>query len=214
MAMVNRAPHGRPGHGDTVNPQDAAWLAGFAFAKTSVFIQTPTFNAPPVVEACLAAVRRGIVCTLYLDLGFNDEGELLPYQGGTNEDVSEKMYKALNREDERERLRVFWYTGWSVTPIPEASSPISKCEILTPVHACISSGKDMKEPINASEQKRNCHVKLMIVDGAVGMQGNGNQDSQSWFHSQEINVMVDSEQICREWVGPRRRSNERVYKAR
>ena len=142
MALVNRQPHGQPGHGDTVNPQDAAWLAGFRHAQRSVFIQTPTFNAPPVVEACLAAVRRGIKVTLYLDLGFNDSGELLPYQGGTNEDVSEKMYKALEKEDEKERLHVYWYTG-----------------------------KDMNAPINAKEQKRNCHVKLMIVDDQVGIQG-------------------------------------------
>ena len=30
--------------------------------------------------------------------------------------------------------------------------------------------------------------------------GNGNQDSQSWFHSQEANIMVDSAQLCAEWV--------------
>ena len=110
IALVNRVAHGRPGHGDTVNPQDAAFLAGFRFARKNVFIQTPTFNAPPVVEACLEAVKRGIECTLYLDLGFNDEGELLPYQGGTNEDVSEKMYKELD-DDHKQLLRVFWYTG-------------------------------------------------------------------------------------------------------
>lgn len=40
----------------------------------------------------------------------------------------------------------------------------------------------------------------MIVDGSVGIQGNGNQDVQSWYHSQEINVLVDSELICREWA--------------
>ena len=38
-----------------------------------------------------------------------------------------------------------------------------------------------------------------VVDGHVGMQGNGNQDTQSWFHSQEINVMIDSPLICGEW---------------
>jgi len=37
------------------------------------------------------------------------------------------------------------------------------------------------------------------VDGHVGIQGNGNQDTQSWFHSQEINIMIDSHLICSEW---------------
>jgi hypothetical protein len=39
----------------------------------------------------------------------------------------------------------------------------------------------------------------MIVDDQVGVQGNGNQDAQSWYHSMEINIMVDSELICRAW---------------
>ena len=37
-------------------------------------------------------------CNIYLEgrqSGFNDAGELLPEQGGTNEDVVDKMYKDL-----------------------------------------------------------------------------------------------------------------------
>ena len=33
---------------------------------------SPTFNAAPVVEAIVAAARRGVKCALYLDLAFND----------------------------------------------------------------------------------------------------------------------------------------------
>ena len=44
--------------------------------------------------------------------------------------------------------------------------------------------------------------------------GNGNQDTQSWYHSQEINVMVDSGDICRAWIdGIRRNQNTHVYGA-
>ncbi len=34
----------------------------------------------------------------------------------------------------------------------------------------------------------------------MGVIGSGNQDTQSHFHSQEANVMVDSEQIVTEWM--------------
>lgn len=34
--------------------------------------QTPTFNAPAVVDATLAAIRKGKEITLFVDLGFND----------------------------------------------------------------------------------------------------------------------------------------------
>ena len=38
IAMVNRKPHGLPGHQDIRVPQDAAWLAGFRYAEKSVFM--------------------------------------------------------------------------------------------------------------------------------------------------------------------------------
>lgn len=58
---------------------------------TYIYSQTPTLNAAPVVRAVLEACktggpnRTGIQVTLFLDLGFNDKGESVPFQGGTNE---------------------------------------------------------------------------------------------------------------------------------
>lgn len=40
---------------------------------------------------------------------------------------------------------------------------------------------------------------FLIADGHIGIQGSGNQDTQSWYHSQEINILIDSEDICRKW---------------
>lgn len=52
----------------------------------------------------------------------------------------------------------------------------------------------------------------MIVDSHVGIQGNGNQDTQSWYHSQEANIMIDSAQICGEWMEAiRRNQNTHLY---
>lgn len=47
----------------------------------------------------------------------------------------------------------------------------------------------------------------MVVDGTVGIQGNGNQDTQSWFHSMEGNLMVDCESVCRDWLEALERGN-------
>ncbi|KAG1818492.1 uncharacterized protein BJ212DRAFT_1345885 [Suillus subaureus] len=153
MVLVNRAPNGSPG-----NP------------------------AIPVVEGILNAVRRGIECTLYIDVGFNDGGEALPGQGGTNEEVSKTMFAQLT-DEEKEKLKLYWYTG-----------------------------KDQIKPVNASAQKRNCHVKLMTIDDSVGIVGNGNQDTQSWYHSQEVNVMVDNPTVCQEWFdGVRRNQNTHLH---
>jgi hypothetical protein len=94
------------------------------------YSQTPTFNASPIVSAVLNACRRGVQVTLYLDLGFNDQGEMIPFQGGTNEEVVHKMYRTLNTEGNgaEKHLEVFWYTG-----------------------------KDQTKPLNAARKERNCH---------------------------------------------------------
>jgi len=170
MAMVNRKPRGSTDYKDTDNPQYTAWLAAMLYATKSVFIQTPTFTAPAIVKATLATVRRGILVTIFADLGFNDAGEAMPKQGGTNEAVFKQMFDGLE-EEHKPNLRVFWYTA-----------------------------KDMIRPVNASKKQRNCHVKLMVVDDVVGIQGSGNQDAQSWSHSQEANILIDSAGVCKEWL--------------
>jgi len=57
-------------------------------------------------------------------------------------------------------------------------------------------------------------VKLLIADSHIGIQGNGNQDTQTWFHSQEINFMIDSATVCAAWEeGIRRNQNTHIYGA-
>ncbi|KDR78755.1 hypothetical protein GALMADRAFT_244306 [Galerina marginata CBS 339.88] len=182
IAMVNRKPRGAIEYTDINNPQDMAWLAGMHYAQKTVFIQTPTYNAAAVVDATMAAIRRGIEVTLYACLGYNDGGEALPLQGGTNEVVVAKMFKELQPE-QRKLFKVYWYTG-----------------------------KDMCRPVNASKKQRNCHVKIMIIDDHIGIMGNGNQDSQSWYHSQEANILIDSPAVCKEWAeGIRTNQNTHIY---
>lgn len=99
-------------------------------------------NAEPLLEPLLNAVRRGVVVTCYLCLGYNDAGELLPFQNGTNEMIANRLYKALDSNQEKERLRIFYYVG-----------------------------KDQTKPIHNSFKKRSCHIKLMIVDEQITIQG-------------------------------------------
>lgn len=114
IALVNRPARGTPGHIDTANPQDAAWMGAFRHAKKSIFIQSPTLNASPAIEGIIDACRRGITVTIWLGLGFNDLVEGFgTFQGGTNEYVIKKLYKKLREgKDGAEKfLEVFWYTG-------------------------------------------------------------------------------------------------------
>ncbi|KAL6232585.1 hypothetical protein BDW75DRAFT_217392 [Aspergillus navahoensis] len=171
MALVNREPYGSPDHTSTVVPQNAAWLAAINHAERSIFIQTPNMNAEPLLEPLLNAVRRGVIVTCYLCLGYNDAGQLLPFQNGTNEMISNRLYTSLETDEEKSRLRIFNYVA-----------------------------KDQTRPIHNKFKKRSCHIKLMIVDEAVAIQGNGNLDTQSYYHSQEVNLLLDSPLICRTWL--------------
>ena len=170
IALVNRKPYGAANHDGVYMPQNEAWLSAVRNATHSVFIQTPDLNAAPLLPELLAAVRRGINVTYYVCLGYNDAGELLPRQGGHNEMVSNKLYEELTEPAERARLHVHYYVA-----------------------------KDQVMPIHNKFKSRSCHIKLMIVDEHLGIMGNGNQDAQSWYHSQEVNIMIDSAAICAKW---------------
>jgi phosphatidylserine/phosphatidylglycerophosphate/cardiolipin synthase-like enzyme len=75
-----------------------------------------------------------------------------------------------------------------VTPPLLFSSP-------SPLFLCIQI-----RPHNAIFKSRNCHIKFLAVDGQCAVVGNGNMDSQSFWHSQEANVLIDSPQIVADWM--------------
>lgn len=182
IALVSRLPYGEPNNGNVFVPQNEAWLSCIRNATSSIFIQTPDLNATQLHPALIAALKRGIEITYYVCLGYNDAGEIMPGQGGTNEMFAGKLVDALS-EPERKLLHICYYVG-----------------------------KDQDHPIHHNFKARSCHVKLLIADGHIGIQGSGNQDTQSWYHSQEINVMIDSEEMCRKWrEGIERNQNTAQY---
>lgn len=182
IAVVSRPPYGAPNNHDVLVPQNEAWLSCIRNATRNIFIQTPDLNATPLLAAMATALERGVEITYYVCFGYNDAGELMPGQGGTNEMFATKLIKTLSPQ-QRSLLTICYYVG-----------------------------KDQDHPIHNSFKQRSCHVKLLIADGHIGIQGSGNQDTQSWYHSQEINVMIDDEEMCRKWrEGIERNQNTAKY---
>lgn len=192
IAVVNRRPWGAPNHECVNVPQNEAWLAAIRNAQKTLFIQTPNLNASPLLPALKDAVRRGIEVTYYVCMGYNDAGELLPFQGGNNEMVANELYTGMS-EEHKKNLRIHYYVAKDqVTPIHnkfKARSCHSKCTIY-----------------RKATYTDTLTVKLLIADDHVGIQGNGNQDTQSWFHSMEVNIMIDSYEICKDWKEQLRRN--------
>lgn len=186
MAMCSRKPYANITNDSLFVPQNEAFLSLIRNAQKSIFIQTPDLNAKPLLPALLSAIQhRQIRVTYYVCLGYNDGGELLPHQGGTNEMNANYLYSQLTTPAEKNLLQVYYYVA-----------------------------ADQTRPIHNVWKQRSCHIKLMIVDDCVAIQGSGNQDTQSWFHSQEVNVLIDSAVICRAWKeGIERNQNTHLYGA-
>lgn len=171
MAVVSRPAYGGLDSGNINVPQNEAWLSLVRHAKKSIFIQTPDLNAEPLLQALSQALTRGVEVTYFVCFGYNDAGEMIIGQGGTNEQAAQRLITSLPPDGhERGLLHIYHYVA-----------------------------KDQDHPIHHSFRARDCHVKLLIVDDTVGVHGSGNQDTQSWCHSQELNVMVDSPEICARW---------------
>jgi phosphatidylserine/phosphatidylglycerophosphate/cardiolipin synthase-like enzyme len=170
MAMVSRKPYANRNNDSVHVPQNEAFLALIEHAKHSIFIQTPNLNAKDLLPALAAALERGVEVTYYVCLGYNDAGEMLPGQNGTNEQAAKRLFQSLTSEEAKSRLNIFFYVA-----------------------------ADQTEPKHNIFKQRSCHIKLLIADEQVAIQGSGNQDTQTWYHSQEVNVMVDSAEVCKVW---------------
>ena len=135
MALVNRRPWGAPNHECVNVPQNEAWLAAIRNAKSKIFIQTPNLNASPLLPALREAAERGIEVTYYVCMGYNDSGELLPFQGGNNEMVANELYTKMS-EESKKNLRIHYYVA-----------------------------KDQVMPIHNKFKARSCHSKSFSTYG-------------------------------------------------
>ncbi|KAG9503495.1 hypothetical protein J7337_006340 [Fusarium musae] len=147
MALVSRPPYGAIDSKSVHVPQNEAWLSLIRNAKHNIFIQTPDLNAAPLIPALKEALRRGVEVTYYVCFGYNDPGEMIPGQGGTNDQIAQNLVSSLTKDSpERKLLHIYNYVG-----------------------------KDQDHPIHHSFKARSCHIKLLIVDGSSGDQSHGRQ---------------------------------------
>lgn len=92
MALVNRSPYGPPKHTAVSNPQNAAWLSALRNATRTVFIQSPTLNAEPLIPAIREACERGVDVYCYVCLGYNDAVSLPLTSSYTSRQVLPRAY--------------------------------------------------------------------------------------------------------------------------
>jgi len=152
------------------NPQDQAFLAAFAAAQTSIHIQTPNLNDDAAKQALIEAIQRGVTVDVVLSKGFNDDTEVLPGQGGTNEENVQLLYDALvaaGVTNACDKLRFRWHAQDGV--------------------AVLGNGAYAS------------HAKYASIDDAIVIVGTANMDTQSWNNSREIDVIVDDAALTQAW---------------
>jgi len=166
------------------NPQNAAWKAAMAQAKVSAYIQSPNTGSPQFYEAVMDALTRGVAVTIVTAFHQQDtEQDMSQGSVGNNEKVGSKMYKKLNEMAATTNgkakgvLKYCWFIGKDFV-----ADPASKAKVTGPL---------------AARADNWAHVKAMIIDDHFAIIGSGNQDSQSWFHSREQNVLLDNPTVAK-----------------
>ncbi|MBP9708566.1 MAG: phosphatidylserine/phosphatidylglycerophosphate/cardiolipin synthase family protein [Oligoflexales bacterium] len=148
------------------NPQNIGFMQAMAAAEKNINILTPNLNDDAAKNSIIDALMRGVEVRLHLTKGFNEIAEILPGQGGGNQDNVLELYKRVELSSSPEmihNLKVRWMRD-------ETGNIV----------------------VDDNKTRRNCsHAKYMSIDGEIMIVGSANMDTQSWNQSREVNLIVD-----------------------
>ena len=173
-------------------PLNMVLLHLFTKARRSIALTTPNLTCPPVVDALLTAVGRGIDVSIT-----SNRRMMLMEQLVTSFTITEFWVWKLVRAYKKLQARGFQSRNPShgihySRLIEEGRTPstIGQLEIHYFCPASTSDGSDAESPVKS-------HVKCTIVDDSVIVLGSGNQDRASWFTSQELGIAIQDEEAAR-----------------
>ena len=108
---------------------------------------------------------------------------MIPFQGGTNEEVIRKMYKKLNAEGKQQNFKVYWYTSKDhIKPLNAAA----KRGIVTVSWDSIYKSSTQSHIFTGI-------VKFCSIDDQVAIIGNGNQGKHPFLvRSHKILTIVQN----------------------
>ena len=165
------------------NTQDQAYISAFGGAKKHIHILSPNFNDDDAIKILADAVSRGVHVQLITTFGFNRSTENYPGQGGDNRKGYCRLYKAaLKRTKDKSKLDKFLHMRWYTRPdgvrVDDSKSVVD------------DAGTGRPDAM---------HAKYATIDDELAIVGTANMDTQSWNHSREINLAVDSKEVTLAW---------------
>ncbi|KXS93368.1 hypothetical protein AC579_7207 [Pseudocercospora musae] len=149
----------------------------FANAKERVYIQTPNVTCPPVLDALLAALRRGVDVRIV-----TSERLMILEQLVTAGTTTDRCMKRL--------VRNYKQLAQRGPPDEEEEAGLVK---LGKLH--VSYYVPRENPTHGGSEPVQSHLKLTVVDGSAIVFGSGNMDRASWYTSQELGVVFYSEAL-------------------
>ncbi|KAI5359522.1 Putative phospholipase D/Transphosphatidylase [Septoria linicola] len=148
-------------------PLNVELLDLFAGATRTIYMQTPNVTCPPVLDALLQALKRGVNVTI-----LTSEKLMILEQLVTAGTTTSRCVRNLIRKHEALLL------GQS-----DEEAGFARVGSLQ-----ISYYVSRAQPKAGSAEPVQSHLKLTIVDGEAIVFGSGNMDRASWFTSQELGV--------------------------
>ncbi|KAI0517506.1 hypothetical protein F5B22DRAFT_108091 [Xylaria bambusicola] len=174
--------------GPPITPLNCAILRLLAMAEKKIYIQTPNLTSAAVMDALLEALTRGIDVTVVTSKGMMILEQLLT--GGTITSWClrafvkryEKLVKhPMNTRGEEDSNGILDLEGRPSRP--------GSLEILY-FHS-LQENQQQQIP----EEPVHSHLKLVTIDDEYAVLGSGNMDRASWFTSQELGILFQSNRL-------------------
>lgn len=160
-------------------PLNQTLMRLFTDATREIYLQTPNITSPPVLDALLDALARGVDVNIVTSRNMMVWEQILT--AGT---TSERCIASLIQ-------RYSLNSSSSCTP-PDGDVEAQhrfgalKISYFRPRRRCVAEDDDdNEEPVHS-------HLKLSVFDGECTVLGSGNMDRASWFTSQELGILVRS----------------------
>lgn len=181
-------------------PLNTFLLRAIACATSEIYIQTPNLTSPPVLEALLAALRRGVDVTIVTSERLMVLEQLVTAGTTTGRCVRQLVRRWRRVIDEGMRQCDLGRERLMEEGRGDAAGML-KVNFYEPTEANkgrldgrIRSTYDeptMEEPVQS-------HLKLTVVDQELVVLGSGNLDRASWYTSQELGVAFSSKELAAE----------------
>ena len=158
-------------------------LHAFENAESKIYMQTPNVTSPPVLEALLAALKRGVDVHIV-----TSERLMLLEQLFTAGTTTSRCLKRLKRQFQSLQVN-------SQQLLHDEERGVSKALGSLTIEFFVKGISDTRvlldpEPVQS-------HLKLTIVDEQAVIFGSGNMDRASWYTSQELGVACISKSLAR-----------------